>query len=181
MKMQATILSEKWASRRGSHGLHGQPAFRWGRSRTPAQRGVVLFAVFALCLACTLFVPPVYAQQPRHSKLPGIGKIASNGSTKAAFTGIVQIVDARSKVLEVSSADGKTNAIFPIGKKVKISTIEGRKLKLADLEPGANIVVNYQQSGGRRTVQEITVLSNRPVAHSSKKKNPPPKASAALD
>lgn len=91
-------------------------------------------------------------------RVPGLNKIASSGATKGVFTGGVQLLDLHSKVLEVSSADGVSTAIFPISKKVKVASIEGQKLKIAALTPGTSVIVHYQQEGGRRTVQQITVV-----------------------
>ncbi|MGH9353521.1 MAG: hypothetical protein ACRD2G_15400, partial [Terriglobia bacterium] len=112
------------------------------------------WAAFAVLTALLLIPVPAGAQVTGRQKLPVLGKIVANGPTKGAFTGIIQTLDRRNNVLEVGSADGTDTAIFPISKKVKISSIEGRKLKLAALTPGTNVVVTYEQQGGKRTVQE---------------------------
>lgn len=123
------------------------------------------------CAAALLFTAlyavnpaPLRAQGLSPKRVPGLNKIESSGATKGVFTGGVQLLDLHSKVLEVSSANGVNTAIFPIGKKVKVASIEGRKLKLAALTPGTSVIVHYQQEGGRRTVQQITVVKKAPAA-----------------
>lgn len=128
--------------------------------RRAALKGIA--ALFILPALCLLAPAQGRGQLPGHKKLPGLGKIESTGPTKGIFTGGVQTMDSQSKVLEVSSADGASSAIFPITKKVKVASIEGRKLKLASLTPGTNVIVHYQQQGGRRTVQEIIVVTEAP-------------------
>ncbi|HEV2419118.1 MAG TPA: hypothetical protein VGX94_15085 [Terriglobia bacterium] len=115
----------------------------------------------ALVAVAVLLIIPVFAgaQQIGRPKVPVLGKIVANGPTKGAFTGVIQTLDRHNNVLEVGSADGTDVAIFPISKKVKVSSIEGRKLKLAALTPGLNVIVTYEQQGGKRTVQEITILT----------------------
>lgn len=122
--------------------------------------GISMITAAVLAAALLLIPAPACAQASiGRTKLPVINKITSNGPTRGAYTGVIQSLDRRNNVLEVGSADGTNTAIFPINKKVKVSSIEGRKLKLAALTPGANVVVTYEQQGGRRTVQEITVLT----------------------
>lgn len=111
-------------------------------------------------VAALLIIPVcAAAQQIGRPKIPMVGKIVANGPTRGAFTGVIQTLDRHNNVLEVGSADGTDVAIFPISKKVKVSSIEGRKLKLAALTPGLNVIVTYEQQGGKRTVQEITILT----------------------
>lgn len=150
-----------------------------GRKRAPSLERSLLqhvkdnarLPIFALCMVFAIAASPSPAQQLGRQKLPVLGKIGTNAPTKGAFTGIIQTLDRQSKVLEVSSVNGRNTAIFPITKKVKVSSIEGHKLKLTALTPGTNIVVNYEQHGDRRTVQEITVIAKAPTgkkpAHTS--------------
>lgn len=149
----------------------GEPGPRINAKQSLWRRVTAIASLIAFALlASSLFTPlAARGQQMGRQKLPVLGKIGANGPTKGAFTGIIQIIDRHSNVLEVGSADGTNTAIFPISKKVKISSIEGRKLKLAALTPGANVVVTYEQQGGRRTVQEITILTK---ATTSKKPGP---------
>jgi hypothetical protein len=91
-------------------------------------------------------------------KLPVINKITSNGPARAAFTGEVQSLDRKLKVLNVSGGRNEGTVIFPLKKKVKVSSISGQKLKLAALTPGTNVVVYYEQQDARRTIQKIVIL-----------------------
>lgn len=134
------------------------------RARRNLRRLVTPLGAAALTLSVLWAVTPFVArsQEMGRKKLPGLSKIESNGPTKGVFTGGVQALDSRSKVLEVSSANGASTAIFPITKKVRVSSIGGQKLKLAALTPGTNVIVHYRQQGGRRTVQEIIVVKKAP-------------------
>jgi|SRR5579875_2580879 len=129
--------------------------------------GIGTLLIVALLL---LIATPARSQQQQKSKLPGIGRITSSGLNQQAFTGSVQSLDRQHHVLNVNAAQGNGAEIFPIQKKVRISSISGRKLKLAALSPGTNVVIYYQEKGGRRTVNQIVVLS--PAAHPAKKKPP---------
>jgi hypothetical protein len=122
--------------------------------------------VLWLLLTCSLIVlqcPGLGFAQfqtgPR-SKLPVIDKITSNGPTRSAFTGKVQSLDAKLKVLDVTSVHGDNLAIFPLNKRIKVSSITGQKLKLAAVTPGTNVIVYYEQQDARRTVQQIIILGS---------------------
>jgi hypothetical protein len=146
---------------------------RGWRRRSLGQWG----AVTALPAAVLLLAVAGLAQQipGRMSKVPVVNKIDSNAPTRSAFTGSIQLLDRKMKVLDVNGATGQSTAIFPLGKKVKISSVAGAKLKWASLTPGTNVIVYYEMERGRRTVQQIVVLgsgSNKPPlakkkAHSS--------------
>lgn len=134
-----------------------------GLSRAARQ----LFAAFVF--AFITFPAASLAQQGMgaRSKLPVINKITSNGPTRSAFTGSVQSLDRKLKVLNVTGGPGPTTAIFPLSKKTKISSISGQKLRLAALTPGTNVLVYYEQNAARRTVQQVIVLG--PAASHTKK------------
>jgi hypothetical protein len=136
------------------------PALANFQERTGASR----LRRIALWLLFACFSVPVlsFAQQGpgSRSKLPVINKITSGGPTRSAFTGSIQSLDRKLKVLDVSGAHGRSTAIFPLTKKIKISSINGQKLKLAALTPGTNVIVYYQQNAARRTVQQIIVLGS---------------------
>jgi hypothetical protein len=134
----------------------------------------ILCWLLAACFLACLQVPSQgFGQQegmgPR-SKIPVINKISTTGPTRSAFTGSVQSLDGKLKILDVSGAHGRNTAIFPLNKKTKISSINGQKLKLAALTPGTNVIVYYEQSAARRTVQQIIVLGS---GASPTKKNVP--------
>jgi len=125
--------------------------------------------LLVIVIACFLFPLLARAQEEHRNKLPGLSKITSNGPTRQAFTGSIQSLDRQQHVLNVTAAGGGNTAIFPIGKKVKVSTIDGQKLRVATLTPGTNVIVYYEQKGGRRTVDQIIVLG--PNTPTEKKKD----------
>ncbi|MGH9444546.1 MAG: hypothetical protein ACRD3O_02250 [Terriglobia bacterium] len=120
-----------------------------------------VFLMLIVCASLSALLPSTgTAQQGQgaRSRLPVINKITSGGPTRADFTGSIQSLDRKLKVLNVSTANGQSTAIFPLGKKTKIADINGQKLRLAALTPGTNVVVYYEQSNTRRIVQRILVL-----------------------
>jgi len=82
--------------------------------------------------------------------------------------GVVKSIDLESEVINVDNIDGKSTEFFPIKKKIHVVTADGDKLKLAELKPGTNVLVYYDQKGDRRTVTRIVVLAGQ-----LKKKTPP--------
>jgi len=110
-------------------------------------------------------------QEERRRKIPVVDKIAG-GSNHQAFSGTVASVDLAGHVLEVNALESKTVEIFPIKKGVFISTADGKKTKLAQLAPGTNVIVYYDQKGDHRTVKQVVVLGA--AAETPKKKKTPP-------
>jgi hypothetical protein len=140
--------------------------------RTLRHLGGWIFPLAVSALAAGLLCPFGMAQQgasPR-SRIPVVNKIATNGPTRSLYSGSVETLNQKLKILNVSANGGQYTAIFPLTKKTKISSINGQKLKLASLTPGTNVIVYYEQQNARRTVQQIIVLGSQ--THPAKKKNP---------
>jgi hypothetical protein len=153
----------------GSFGFIVKPNSNLKAAPSLARPRGIIESLLIIAIACFLFSSLARAQEEHRNKLPGISKITSNGPTRQAFTGSVQLLDTHQRVLNVTAAGGGNTAIFPIGKKVKVSTIDGQKLRVATLTPGTNVIVYYEQKGGRRTVDQIIVLG--PHAPTGKKKD----------
>jgi len=122
-----------------------------------------------LGLALTWGVSPAMAQGHKR-KVPGLDKITS-GTNQQAFSGKVQSLDVDHHVLNVNTVQGGVTEIFPLTKKVHVSTADGDRLKLEALTPGTNVLIYYEQKGDKRTVKEIVVLSA--AAAEAKKASPP--------
>ena len=115
---------------------------------------------------------PAHAQdEQRRTKVPIIGKIGG-GSNRQAFSGKVQSVDLRRKLLLVGTVEGDHTEYFPVKKNVPVSSASGEKMKVAELAQGTNVIVYYEVKDDRRTVSEILVLgaADKPA---SKKPAPP--------
>ncbi|MGH9327587.1 MAG: hypothetical protein ACRD2B_13015 [Terriglobia bacterium] len=134
-----------------------------GKRISPGFISWVLLPVLGACIL--LCARPASAQLGNHAKLPGVSKIIS-GSTRQAFTGTVQSLNRKQHVLNVGA--GENSAIFPLKKKVKVSSVGGARLNLAALTPGTNVIIYYEQQGGHRTVNQIVILA-APAASSAKK------------
>jgi len=130
----------------------------------------LLVGVFVTLILLGLpFRAALKAQEQHKPKVPVIDKITGGGPTQQAFTGIVKSIDFASEVLNVDNISGKSTEIFPIRKKIHVVTADGSKLKLANVKPGTNVIVYYDQKGDRRAVTQIVILAGSAV----KKKTPP--------
>lgn len=110
------------------------------------------------------------AQEGHTPKVPGLDRIITPGPSRQAFTGVVNSLDMKTEVLNVDSVSGSGTEIFPLKKKkVHVVTADGDKVKLEKLKPGTNVLVYYEQSGDRKTVTDIVILT----ASGVKKKTPP--------
>lgn len=136
-----------------------------GKQSFPAV--VALAAVWA-----ALFVPgALLGQQPGETRIHKINKSRGDNG-RQAFTGKIQSVDTKLKVLNMKAEEGVGTEIFPLKKSVDIESANGEKMKLAQLKPGSNVVIYYQLKGGQRTVKQIILLS--PGFQEAKKKPSPP-------
>lgn len=123
-----------------------------------------LFAAFAIPGAA-------WGQQPSKLKVPILSKI-EGGSTRQAFTGKVESLDTKRKLLSVNPVEGIGTEIFPIRKSVQVESANGNKLELSELKSGRDVIIYYEQKGSRRTVKEIVVLDSG-AGKTEKKAEPP--------
>ncbi len=132
-----------------------------------SRRALAPAAILALLLG-----PGILRAQEQHKKkVPGLGKI-TGGPNRQAFSGKVASLDLERHLLNVNTVEGGNLEIFPVKKKVQVTTADGEKLKLIALTPGTNVIIYYEQRGDRRTVKNIVVLAAG--ADEEKKKSPPP-------
>lgn len=108
--------------------------------------------------------------QERKTKLPRLDKIVGGGNQQA-FSGIVQSLDRQRNLLNVNTVQGGVTEIFPVKRGIHIMTANGAKLRLAELVPGTNVIIYYEQKGDRRTVKQVVVLAAS--APETKKTRPP--------
>lgn len=115
----------------------------------------------ALVAACALALgqPPLLHAQRHKSKVPIVGKLTS-GNTKQAYSGKVQSVDLKQKILNVDSLHGRESEIFPFKKNVRVESLNGNKMDLKKLTPGTTVLIYFDQRSGERTIKNIVVLSS---------------------
>jgi hypothetical protein len=129
-------------------------------------------AALSFMLLPSWAVKPAGARaQESKSKVPILSKI-EGGSTRQAFTGKVESLDAKRNLLNVNPIEGTGTEIFPVKKSVQVESANGGKLKLSELESGCEVIIYYEQKHGRRTVKKIVELS--PASHKAEKKSAPP-------
>jgi hypothetical protein len=126
-------------------------------------------AALAAVLVAGGVIPGTAAAQSR-SKVPILGKI-SGGTTHQAFSGKIQSLDSKRRILNMSVPERQGTVMFPIKKRVPVVSADGSKLKLKALKPGASLLIYYDQKGGAREVKQIIVLS--PAPEKTEKKSPP--------
>jgi hypothetical protein len=126
---------------------------------------ILVFVAFVLGVSAR---PSGSRAQDGKSKLPV--KITS-GSGRQAFSGKVQSLDMKRKILNVNTVQGQDTEIFEVNKGVRVASAGGEKLKLKSLLPGTNVLIYFEQKGDQRTVKEIIVLAAG--AAEEKKVSPP--------
>lgn len=114
--------------------------------------------LLAACVLAISQVGPLRAQQHR-SKVPIVGKLRS-GNGQQAYSGKVQSLDLKQKVLNVNSLHGQQSEIFPVKKNVRVEGLNGEKMKLTELAPGMTVLIYFDQKSGERRVKNIIVLSS---------------------
>jgi hypothetical protein len=115
---------------------------------------VVALATFAL-LSCQ--TAPLQAQQKK--KFPIVGKLAT-GNHQQAYSGKIQSLDMKQKILNVNSLHGQDTEIFPVKKNMRVESVNGNRLDLSALIPGATVLIYFDQKSGERTIKNIVVLSS---------------------
>lgn len=155
---------------------HFEPRAAVGKGSPVTQRGLRTFKRLLLAGALAGFcaLGSAWAQQEHKHKPPVIEKITSGGTGQQAFSGTVQSLDLHHSLLNVNTVQGGNTEIFPLRKGIHVATASGAKLKLAQLAPGTNVLIYYEQKGDRRTVKEIVVLQATPPSQGAKKPSPPP-------
>lgn len=117
-----------------------------------------LTIVMAVCLFTFFQAVPLRGQSGK-GKLPIFGKLTSHNHQQA-FTGKVQSLDLKQRVLSVNSLHGRDDEIFPVKKTVHVEAIDGHRMNLTELAPGMTVLIYYDQRSGKRTVKDIIVLSS---------------------
>ena len=117
----------------------------------------VLLALLAACAFIFCQALPLHAQEQK-SKLPIVGKLSS-GNRQQAYSGKIQSLDVKEKILNVDSLHGQDTEIFPFKKNVRIESVNGNKMSLAELTPGASVLIYFNQKSGERKISHIVVLS----------------------
>ena len=116
-----------------------------------------VFFVLALSGAATL----LGQDENRRTRVPLIGQV-SGGSHRQAFSGIVQKVDIKRKLLLVETVEGGSTEYFPVKKNFRVSFPSGKKIKLSKLSSGTNVIVYFRvNNDDRRIVTDIFVLESK--------------------
>lgn len=135
-------------------------------SSLPAGRAA--FHVAAVFIICLLSCGLAHAQRGGLDKMPVVDKI-TNPSSHQAFTGTVQSIDEKQKILNVNSVEGGDTEIFPIKKSTSVIGSGGTRLKLANLTPGTSVIVYYEQRTDHRSVERVEIIGAKaktPAHHS---------------
>ena len=130
-----------------------------GRPRAWLRGGLI-----GCSLLVALAIAPVGSMgQGSLSKLPGHHKM--KGSRQQAFSGVVQSLDRKMKILNVATHHGEDTEIFPVRRGTHVENLDGKRLALRSLVPGTDVLIYYSESGGKRSVQQVIVLEG---AHKKK-------------
>lgn len=115
-------------------------------------------ALMAVCAFAFWQAPPLHAQEHK-SKVPIVGKLTSPND-RQAYSGKVQSLDLKQKILNVDSLHGEDSEIFPFKKNVRIESLNGGRMDLRALKPGTTVLIYFNQKSGERTIRNIVVLGS---------------------
>jgi hypothetical protein len=118
----------------------------------------ILAALLGACWFAFIQGAPLHAQDHK-SKVPIVGKLSS-GNRQAAYSGKVQSVDMKQRILNVNALGGPNTEIFPFKKNVRIENLNGGRMGLSALTPGTAVLIYFNQKSGERTIKNIVVLSS---------------------
>jgi len=149
---------------------HPNPALTWTPSHQELKSrggrstiaGGSLPGIAAALLAVWVFVlwpAPLLHAQSHKSKVPIVGKLTST-NRKQAYSGKIQSVDLKQKILNVNSLHGRQSEIFPIKKNVRVESLNGDRMNLKALKPGTTVLIYFNQKSGERTIRNIVILSS---------------------
>jgi hypothetical protein len=124
-----------------------------GRSSLRTLASLLAAGLFASCQAA-----PLHAQEHK-SKVPIVGKL-TGGSHQQAYSGKVQSLDMKQRILNVNPLHGRNSEIFPFKKNVRIENLNGGRMNLSALTPGTAVLIYFDQKSGERTIKNIVVLSS---------------------
>lgn len=146
---------------------------RFQEAAVRAIRPLRPFGFWVLIVFLTLSaVPAVRAQdEQRRTKVPLIGKIGG-GSNRQAFSGKVQAVDPKRKLLVVDAVEGSHTEYFPVKGNFEVTAPGGRKTRVSELTPGTNIIIYYEVKNDRRSVTSILVLGSQAPEKETEAKKP---------
>ena len=111
-------------------------------------------------------------EENRSTRVPLIGNV-SGGSHRQAFSGIVQKMDVKRKLLLVETVEGGITEYFPVKKDFRVSMASGKKIKASELSSGTNVIVYFEVNEARRTVTDILVLGTMGGEQSDEKAKKP--------
>lgn len=128
----------------------------------PINRGARRLRTFLAILFAGTFIfcraAPVSAQGQK-SKIPIVGKLTS-GNRQQVYSGKVQSLDMKQRILNVDSHHGQETEIFPFRKNVHIESVTGNKMSLSELTPGTSVLIYFDQKSGDRKIKNIVILSS---------------------
>ena len=115
----------------------------------------------ALLVVCVfaLWQPPLLHAQDRKNKVPIVSKLTSPND-RQAYSGKIQSLDLKQRILNVDSLHGQESEIFPFKKNVRVESLSGGRMDLKALQPGATVLIYFNQKSGERTIRNIVVLSS---------------------
>jgi hypothetical protein len=139
--------------------LRGVPAHLGGSGARAHGLSLRTLAILLAACAPALFLAVSLHAQQHKSKVPIVGKLGA-GNHQQAYSGKVQSLDMKQKILNVNSLQGQDTEIFPFKKNVRIEGLNGKRLDLRALKPGATVLIYFDQKSGERTIKNIVILSS---------------------
>lgn len=131
----------------------------------------IAIGTLVTCLVMLTATAARAQEEERSTKVPLIG---NTGPSRQAFSGKVQSVDAKRKLLLVNAVEGSYTEYFPVKQDFLVTTGEGKRIPVQKLEPGTNIIVYYELRKDRRAVTDILILGSGSREKAVETKKPAP-------
>jgi hypothetical protein len=129
------------------------------------------FGIFTIILVAATAAGLFAQDENRSTKVPLIGKIAG-GTHRQAFSGKVQSVDTKRKLLLVDAVEGSYTEYFKVNGDFSVNEPGGKRTRVSKLTPGTNIIVYYEVKNDRREVTDILILGSQPPDKDAAPKKP---------
>ncbi len=155
---KVVALSNSMSHRKSSDLIRYLTRHRIARGKLQRVGQYAMAALLGACLLLAFQAAPLHAQEHR-TKVPIVSKLTTS-NRPAAYSGKIQSLDKKQRIMNVNPIEGRGSEIFPFKKNVRIQNLNGGRMDLGALIPGTAVLIYFDQKSGERTIKNIVVLSS---------------------
>lgn len=155
---KAVALSNSMSHRKSSGLIRYLARHRFARGKLHGAGEYAVAPLLGACLFLAFQTAPLHAQDHR-TKVPIVSKLTTS-NRPAAYSGKIQSLDKKQRIMNVNPIEGRGSEIFPFKKNVRIQNLNGGRMDLSALIPGTAVLIYFDQKSGERTIKNIVVLSS---------------------